>query len=330
MRTIDPLVLAVLAILLFNSAASNAATTQPAVVDHAGFFSADAVADANRKLADLHEKTGRTLRIETFERMPSELQVQAADHRELMRQWARDRAKETGLSKGVFVLISREPSSLHAEVLGSAVSRADHQRLVNALLGGFKAKEYDQALADAATTFAKSASAQQDAGDAAAGSTPNPYRLPDSPAPAPSASERTGTRGPNWGSLLLWAVLIVGGIWLLRKLFGGRREQPYPRGYGANRPGNDPAGNYPPEHDPRYGGGGGAFGRGVGGGLLGGLLGSWIGHQVFRGHDNPANAAPPPTDPGATSDPQQADAGNDFGGGGDFDGGDDFGGGGDF
>ena len=339
MRTTLLLLLAAMSVVLLAGASTRAAATQPAVMDNAGFFSSDAVAATNRQLAELREKTGRTMRVETFDRMPNELQVQARDHRDLMRQWARDRAQEAGLGKGVFVLISRDPSSLHAEVLGNAVSRAEHQKLLDTLLEGFKAKEYDRGLTQAVELFAQGAPTRDNAGAGAeTGSPPVPYSLPDSsPAPAPGATPTRNESGDgiNWGSILLWAALIIGGVWLLRKLFGGRREPTYSYGRGPNQPTGYPPGQ-DPGYDPRYGGGGGAFGRGVGGGLLGGLLGSWIGHQVFRGHDNPASAAPPPTDPGAGGDPQQADLGNhsgggeDFGGGGDFGGGDDFGGGGDF
>ena len=190
MRTTLLLLLAAMSIVLLASASTRAATTQPAVVDNAGFFSPDAVATANRQLADLRDKTGRTMRIETFDRMPSELQVQARDHRELMRQWARDRAQETGLGKGVFVLISRDPSSLHAEVLDNAVSRAEHQELLDTLLGGFKAKEYDRALTQVVELFAQNGPASGDAAaGAATGSPPRPYSLPDAPrAPAPGAT----------------------------------------------------------------------------------------------------------------------------------------------
>src|SRR6476661_7091889 len=46
------------------------------VVDSAGFFSADAVSQANQKLADIDSKFGRHMRVETFAEIPGDLRGQ--------------------------------------------------------------------------------------------------------------------------------------------------------------------------------------------------------------------------------------------------------------
>jgi hypothetical protein len=168
---------------------------------------------------------------------------------------------------------------------------------------------------------------------------------PASPASEPGVGDDGGrSNGFSISTLIIWGVLIFGGIWLIRRLFASRRAPGAgPGGY----PGRGHPGQQPGHGDPRYGdpnagygygyGRGGGFGSGLGGGLLGGLLGGWLGGHVFGrggggqayGGDN-TNAADsagaghlPQQDPGAFAD----DQGPEFAGSGGSFGADDFGGG---
>ena len=366
MRNLSTLVIVIAMSLAFVSAGPAAMAATATVVDDAGFFSADAVATANEQLAEVERKTRTQLRIETHDQIPPEMRgsYDHARRAEFFADWARQRGRESGVV-GAIVLINREPA--YVQVLpGQQVTRsgvftaADRDRMRDLLVGAFQAKNYDQGLLKAVELWREKllSSSAAAAAPRASGSTPEPYRFPgesdagraDAPSPtatpAPAPAPVQHRRGIGFGTILFWAVLIFGGLWLLRRLLGARRQFQRP---GDGQPRYDPRTGAPmdPNYDPRYGGGGyggGAFGRGVGGGILGGLLGSWMGHTMFGHGGSSAHGSPtgiPPTDPNATGggafdEPPSTDFSGpaDFGGGGDFGGGDfgggDAGGGGDF
>jgi uncharacterized membrane protein YgcG len=331
------------------------------VSDGGGFFSPDAVAQANHRLAEIAQKTGRDLRIETYAQIPAEMQPRYSKDQQaqFFANWADERAQQIGV-RGVMVLVSRNPRYLTVQVgrqtrQAGIFTSADESRLRDALLKSFHAGSYDQGLKQAIDLFQQAVEKQTGAAPAVPppdnpsglpGAPPAPYRLPgtSSSSSAPNPGAAPATKGSIFGcwTIVFFAILIICGVWVLRRLFGSRSHYgtPYSGGYAGGNPPNYPTGQYPP---PGYGRGygGGGFGRGFGGGILGGLLGGWLGGRMFR--NNPAQGAPPPTDqPGGWNEPPAPPS--EFGGGGDptgggsfgdsgggnhFGGGDDFGGGGD-
>src|SRR5688572_25415668 len=108
--TMTDRILALATILLAISSA-HAAKSQ--VVDNAGFFSPDAVQQANQQLAELEQKHGRHMRVETYERIPAELRAKysEANKRQFFQDWTRRRLSDEQIN-GVMVLICKEPSTL--------------------------------------------------------------------------------------------------------------------------------------------------------------------------------------------------------------------------
>src|SRR5438270_13100039 len=93
------LALLALPLLAFQSSPALAATTKAEVVDDAGFFSADAVRQANQKLADVDQKYGRQMRVETYAETPADRRgdYNEANKRPFFQQWARQRAEASGI-----------------------------------------------------------------------------------------------------------------------------------------------------------------------------------------------------------------------------------------
>jgi hypothetical protein len=336
------------------------------VVDSAGFFSADAVMQANQKLGDLDSRFGREMRVETFPEIPNELRGQytEAGKRAFFQKWARQRAEAAGV-RGVIVLICKNPSSLQVEVGGDTArsgvfTQTDRARMSTTLVDAFKAKNFDQGLAAAVSQFESALKQRADqkptspsgaalppmSSDPSASppsSTPKPYNLPGPQSSSPQSSSAPQSSPPmgrpssgvGFGGIIIFVLVIFVVLAIIRRILGGGRSsaQQYNRGYGPD-PGTQ---GMPPGYG--YGGGygsGGGFGRGFGGGILGGLLGGWIGNQMSQRQDSfgSAQAAPPPSDPGGTfNEPPPTDfssgGGDASGGGGDFGGGG-IGGGGDF
>lgn len=313
------------------------------VVDNAGFFSADAVAEANQTLARVEKETGRQMRVETYASIPDNLRAKYSDanRRQFFQDWARKRAQDEGLT-GVIVLLCREPSSLQVEVgnktaSSGAFTQSDRSALSQQLLAAMRAKDYDRGLLDAVKMFGTTvAKAKPVAGGAKSGvdalpvpdlGGAKPTQSPPAAQPAPRPQQSPGNRGGSWswGAIIFIGILVFVGFSILRRLFAG--------GIGGNRPPLGPGQHQGygegAQHGQQFGSGGagGGFGRGFGGGLLGGLLGGWAANEIFRhSTGNSANAAPPPPmDSGTFNEPS---SGADFGGG-DFGGGDFSGGGGD-
>src|SRR4051812_6843139 len=191
-----------LAAVLFVAAGSltspaRAATAQ--VADNGGFFSAGAVTQANQQLADIEQRTGRDLRIETYPEIPAEMRSRFSPDRQaqFFADWAEQRGQQAGV-RGVIVLICRDPSYLTVQIgrqtrQSGAFTDADKNRLRDLLAGAFKAKNFDQGLSRAVEFFgttvqnaapAAPAPAASNGGGSTGGSssgTPAPYRLPTGP-----------------------------------------------------------------------------------------------------------------------------------------------------
>jgi hypothetical protein len=332
------------------------------VRDNAGFFSKDAVRQANFDLKEIKRQHGKDLLIETYPSIPSNLQPQFNKLGEdaFYEQWARQSAQQAK-TDGVAVLITKEPSHLQV-VVGDktrekAFALADRDTLRDELLASFRQKQYDQGLQTAVRTFrdrlnanlggAVERSPGAAAGAAAAaGSSNAPQSNPGAFEPRSSRDTRDarGGGGFSFWKLIIWGIITLIVVRILSRLFTRRQApQQAPGGGMFGQPGYDPRAGGP------MGGGMGGFGTGLGGGLLGGLLGGWLGGRMFGGGGGgagQAHGAPPPTagghEPGVFSDEHDSnfagtggsfgdDGGGDFGGGGgDFGGGGGSGGGGDF
>src|SRR3954466_8034412 len=91
------------------TAAPSARAAKAQVVDNAGFFSPDAVNKANQQLADIEQRSGKQLRIETYQQLPPELRGQDTPQRrnELYNNWGDQLAHDQGIT-GAFVVATRE------------------------------------------------------------------------------------------------------------------------------------------------------------------------------------------------------------------------------
>ena len=307
------------------------------VQDNAGFFSEDAVRQANFDLKDIKQKYGKDLLVETLPTLPAEVQSQinAQNKDKVYADWAQQRGRDAKLD-GVIVLITREPSHLQIGVGNKTQQKAfslkDRDRLRDQMLTSFRQKQYDQALLNAvgsyrqtlANNLSGAESSTQVEKPSGAQQTSAAESQQNDPKPSPS-SHRGG--GISLWSLIIWGIVIFVIVRLIGRMFRGRSTGPMGQaGYGPQSGWNQPG----------YGRGGG-FGTGLGGGILGGMLGGWLGSHMFGRGGSSAYGAPPapPTggqEPGVFSnehDANFASSGGDFGtGGSDFSGGGDFGGGG--
>jgi len=124
------------------------------VQDNAGFFSEDAVRQANFDLKDIKQKYGKDLLVETLPTLPAEVQSQinAQNKDKVYAEWAQQRGRDAKLD-GVIVLITREPSHLQIGVGNKTQQKAfslkDRDRLRDQMLTSFRQKQYDQALLNA-------------------------------------------------------------------------------------------------------------------------------------------------------------------------------------
>jgi uncharacterized protein len=320
------------------------------VRDAAGFFSTDAVAKANELIGQVRQKHGKDVIVETVSSLPDAPADAAAREKYFQDETSR-RGKAAGI-KGLYILISRNPSSLYAGVDPDTQAKLftleDRGRLKELLIQRFKAKDFDGGLlsgmrmvdetmaahASGRSTAAPAGAAPPRSSGSGAGSSGS-TGSGTSKAPAPVAKPRTM-------GLMGWVCLGAGVLIVLAIVRGFmRRRQMPPGGYGMQQPGYGQPGYGQPGYPPQQQGGG--FGRGILGGLLGGVAGGYL-YDQMRGQGNEAQAAPPPpADPSSSSlgAPDSTSGFGDFGdsgggggdfggGGGDFGGGDSGGGGGDF
>jgi uncharacterized protein len=324
-------------------------TSTPAradVRDGAGFFSSDAVRQANELIGQVRQKHGKDVIVETVASLPDAPADAAAAREKYFQDETSRRGKAAGI-KGLYILISRSPSSLYAGVdpdtQANLFTLQDRGRLKELLIQHFKAKDFDGGLLAGMRMVDETMAAHASGRTTAAPAGAVPPRGTGSASgssgtsnyPAPTAR----TKSP---SIMGWVCLGAGALIVIAIVRGFmRRRQMPPGGYGMQQPGYGQPGYGQPGYPPQQQGGG--FGRGILGGLLGGMAGGYLYDQV-RGHGNEAQAAPPPPDTSSPSSFGAPDStsgfgdfgdsgggGGDFGGGGgDFGGGDSGGGGGDF
>ena len=328
------------------------------IVDGGGFFTADTLASVNKSILELEQKSGHTVRFETFAAVPADKvetvsKMDAKQRETFFSSWVHDRAEATQ-SRGIVVLMCRQPSHLNVWV-GKPIQQAGFgaaqaKTVKEAMLTSFRAKEYDKGLTNAvsllSTTFSglkapasKSASATQT--KHAGQPTPATARhVPAASVPvqhAPSHAHQAplhSNQASAWPGIITVLMLVVGGIFavsMIGRMFGGGGHSQ--GGYGA------PGGGF---------GGGGGFMNGLAGGIFGAVAGNWLYNQ-FSDHsasagehhshggslDSSDSSGGSGFDSGSGSSDTGFSGGTDFGGG-DFGSGDsggggsDFGGGGDF
>jgi uncharacterized membrane protein YgcG len=136
-------------------AARPAAAVAPETQDHAKFFSAEAIKKANEQIRELYQKHGRDFLIETYETVPADQveKVKAMSREERLKffeTWAKARIQQRAVT-GVYVIICKDPTMLHVEVAGKGrtLDPAERNKLRNQLIDDFRAKHYDEALANA-------------------------------------------------------------------------------------------------------------------------------------------------------------------------------------
>lgn len=288
-----------------------AAASGADIVDQGDFFSAEALRSANETISRLEAKYGQPIQIETYASLPEDkaaafARMNKAERDAFYASWIRAREKATQAS-GLFVLICKDPPHIHSHAGEGLVKHGftgdARQRVIDAMLKGFREKKYDEGL----TLALAQAEVELDR-------MPGIANAPGSTRPAAAPPRRVGTRPPesglNFGGIVMIGLLIVGGLFLLR--FLGRAMSGGLGGHGG------------------IGMGGGGFGSGLFGGLLGALAGHWL-YDSFAGHHGQAHADDYRSGHGGDDGVDGSDfGGGDFGGG-DFGGGDfgggDFGGG---
>ena len=313
-----------------------AVTRAADVSDQAGFFSADAIAKANRDIREIEKKSGHEVQIETFNTVPS-AKIDAVANMDkkqrdtFMQNWVKERAQETK-ANGTLVLICKDPG--HIETWSSrklkdvGFTEADQNRIKNAMIDGFRGKDFDGALQDTVSEIGTAYTKVR-----ASSLTPRTTdRLNQAPA-FPRREMPVRQVQSSWFPVIFIVGIVLVGIFvisLLSRLFGGGNRS-YGGGPGSGQPGYGQPGYGP---GPGYGGGGGGgFLQNMAGGLFGAVAGNWL-YNSFGGNSAHANES---NFPGASSGggfgtgPSQNDGGGDFTSGGDFGGGGgDSGGGGDF
>jgi len=265
------------------------------VNDAGNFFSPATIEQANAKIHALRREFGKDLLVETFAKVPVDLEARYQDlgKNRFFSEWADRRAVEARIV-GVYVLLCREPARLQVEVGKTtrlkAFTLADRDRLVQQMLPLLKAKKYDQALLGA-VDFVAAALRQNQARHAMA---PLGVHAP------------RGAAG-NADSPLHWLLIAGGvlvGLWLLMavvRTFSGAGGA----GGGMGTPG------------------GGGFFSSLMGGLFGAAVGNWMYDSFFRGSGTAWGASDAyGADPSSSNAPDGEAFGDDGGGGGDFGGGD--------
>lgn len=293
------------------------------VRDHAGFFSPQAVRDADQEIKRIKQIHGKDLLIETYSGIPEDQKdrFRTEDKNKFFSDWVMQRARAENIS-GVYILICKAPARLDIEVVRETQKQvftiADRNRLRDLLLSRFKAGEYDAGLSEGVAMVRRTMDSNPRT--IAAPVTPRPSwnGLSNNVPQAYPSRQFQPQRSFSFLSIFVWGFIIVVALLLIGRIFSGMR--------GGNSGYNGPGygGGY------GGGGGGGGFGSGLGGGLLGGMLGGWL-YDSFSGRNRNDNPGYPnqnlPPDPGSFSGgDSSSSSGGDFGGGG---GGSDFGGGGD-
>jgi hypothetical protein len=317
------------------------------VRDRAGMFSPEAVKDAKAKLDRIEQKTGIPIVVETIDRIPGlDRNASTSTRRAAIERLAEQRAKEIGY-EGAYLLISKgdrvSSPLLVRERYEPFLPKESRQAVIDALLGGFKAGNFDKGLISATEALDRSlasAAVVKHRGGA----------------PALAGPERVVARpGKSGLGTLLMIGLGIFGVLLVLRILGGlfnRGASGYPAqmGMGEPRPGMGAGPGYGPPGYGYGGGRGGGFFSGMLGGLGGALAGNWLYDQFSGRHGSAGHTETSSYTPGEANSPANTEGdsfvgGDDYGGqgvswdnpsggdtGGDWGGGDggaDWGGGGD-
>lgn len=133
-----------------------AGAVAPVIHDAGEFFSADVVKKANEQIRELFRMHQRDLLVETFKAPPDadaeKVKNMSREEREkFYEKWAKERA-EAAAVRGVYILITKQPSFLQIEVSPDFRSVVDTQalnRLRSMLLNDFRDKHFDAGLDEA-------------------------------------------------------------------------------------------------------------------------------------------------------------------------------------
>src|SRR5262249_11526478 len=122
--------------------------------DEGGFFSPEAIRKAREGLAEMHQRHGKDLVVETFKEIPADRKkdYKAADRSRFFEAWARERMKALHVD-GVYALVCREPTQLEVYVSEGAGKKAftrdNYKQLLELLLKTFRARKFDEGLLEA-------------------------------------------------------------------------------------------------------------------------------------------------------------------------------------
>ena len=133
---------------------------KPGVRDHVAMFSPEAVKQADASLEAVHEKTRWQAVIETVDSLDGKTPLEAAT--------AFAKAQQV---HGVYVLIAKKETKVQVVASNTAkptFSTDAEKGIVDALVSGFKAKEFDRGLLDAVALIRKDAEAKPDQAPVAA------------------------------------------------------------------------------------------------------------------------------------------------------------------
>jgi hypothetical protein len=312
--------------------------------DNANLFSPEVRASVAKDLSELEARHQVGFTVETVAAPDAELarKIEGVTKEQRNAEFvkaARTRAQQSK-AHGVFVMIWKNPSHLNVEISRKLVQKgftqADQTAIRDALLTGFRQKQFDKGLQD--SVAAVRTAAERHAGGTASIPAINPASPLGDPGHAlPGADHgraagngqpaNNGFPGEFGGMGIIGIVIAIGVVFVVVRIIGAIIGGLMGGGGGYGQPG--------------YGGmgGGGMFSS-----LLTGMFGAMAGHYLYdnffggHSHDNSAMAG----DAGAGADAASGgnewgdtgwgdSGGGDFGGGGGGDfGGGDFGGGGDF
>lgn len=230
------------------------------VRDQAGMFSAQAVQSANAKIAQIQQKTGKTVVVETIPALPSGTTIDNEAHNRFQAQRI----------NGMLVLISLSPKKQIAVRVGAKTAEvfgADQRvRLRQTFIDHFKQKDFDGGLI-AAIDYA----------DGVFGGALNVTRRVQE-APRTSVPHRSpgysyqpytpSSGGFSFFKLILLGLVVLFVVFLIRGIMGAFQGG---GGYYGDKPGYGSGG---------WGGSG--WGGGFLSGLLGGAVGSIIGNSLYN------------------------------------------------
>ncbi|MDB5174122.1 MAG: hypothetical protein JWN51_2895 [Phycisphaerales bacterium] len=144
--------MALFAVLSFIGATARAA--DPEVRDDGHVFGPAAVEKANGMIAQIKQKFGKDVNVETFPEIPERMKArfQSQEKEQFYENWLRQEARDSG-TNGVFILIVKNPGRLQVgvgseTVRSKAFTPADRDALRNLMLARFNEKQYDEGLLD--------------------------------------------------------------------------------------------------------------------------------------------------------------------------------------